>query len=63
MTPRRPSTICDADVQVLLLLSFANGMPGPEETLTERAFSLAIAGRPSMLAGNASTTVAVVDGS
>lgn len=29
---------------MLLLLSFANGMPGPEDTLLERAFSLAIAG-------------------
>lgn len=31
-------------LQVFLLLSFANGMPGPEDTPLERGFSLAVAG-------------------
>lgn len=34
--------------QVLLLLSFANGMPGAEDTLLERAFSLTIAGEAAV---------------
>ena len=33
-------------MQVLLLLSFANGMPGADDSPVERAFSLAVAGEP-----------------
>lgn len=31
-------------LQVFLLLSFANGLPGPEDSPLERGFSLAISG-------------------
>ena len=39
-------------VQVLLLLSFANGMPSADDSALERGFSLSIAGVTVIPAGN-----------